>query len=848
MKLSGSYSSIARGVSQQVPQQRVDGQHAAQVNMVSDPVVGVARRKGSLAKALFTEVQLSEQTPYRNFDFIQGDYHYSLLYPTQSTPAVPVQKAYVLVNRSTMQHYPVRAVGAGAGLALTALQSGLTAVTQANDILVMSGNYQPKAYTESENLVTQQRVGVAWVRAGNFNRKYSLKVSYTLNGVAGLIDASYTTPSATYPGALDTSDLDYTAQDYTKQVNDRVNAYQSATTQWLTTAAEQSTPAYIANELVQAVNNALTGLGVTTVTAYLVSTNHVAIFEHGTQVIRNVSLSDGGDGSAVRSVWQEVKSLDELPYAANHNMVVAVRPNDGADAFYMRAEVKVPDSGAGVWGQAQWVEYTQSVVTPTNMFLIGVIHNSELLVSHDPADLNAAITGLNLPMYGRRRAGDDDTVPIPVFFTRPITYLGTFQDRLVVGTDNTLAMSAPGDYFNFFRPSVLTVKDNDAIEVTAVGAEDDAIRHSVLFDRSIVFFGDRQQYTIDGRNSVTPSTTSVIQSSAHEDATDAPPVSRGELVFFAKRREGMTKVHQMEMGDMQDTSRTQEISLQLSDFIKGRPVQLLAVTNPDMLLIRSTGDPYGMSVFRYLDRANERLLDSWSRWEYSPDLGYIIGMSAFEDQVLIYHSQGTRLLITSQPLMTEVSERPYLDGSSQYGTAIANQFRDVLPYAVAAAASAGEAYLHGEPRLDSNLGTRDSTGYTQLKLDFPNLQDSDIYVGVPFEAYLTLTSPFKRDDNGIAITTGRLTVGRVDVSYRDTVGLRGIIHTRTGDKQVLNFNGKLLGTQSSTFEYRLGTSSIPCFIGRESREYTLTLKAQDWKPFTLTAVEWTGQYFYNARR
>ena len=46
-KVSGSYKSLIRGVSEQVPEERLPGQHAAQDNMLSDPVRGLIRRQGS---------------------------------------------------------------------------------------------------------------------------------------------------------------------------------------------------------------------------------------------------------------------------------------------------------------------------------------------------------------------------------------------------------------------------------------------------------------------------------------------------------------------------------------------------------------------------------------------------------------------------------------------------------------------------------------------------------------------------------------------------------------------------------------------------------------------------------
>lgn len=47
MIYEGTYRSLIQGVSQQTPQERLDGQLGAQVNMLSDPVNGLRRRTGT---------------------------------------------------------------------------------------------------------------------------------------------------------------------------------------------------------------------------------------------------------------------------------------------------------------------------------------------------------------------------------------------------------------------------------------------------------------------------------------------------------------------------------------------------------------------------------------------------------------------------------------------------------------------------------------------------------------------------------------------------------------------------------------------------------------------------------
>lgn len=836
MKLSGSYSSISRGVSQQVAQQRLDGQHQEQINLVSDPVIGLVRRRGSQARAMkqLSIPNNSASTEYmrgmRNFDFRVDGVQYTMLYPTHFS-STPVVECYTKHNTTFL---PVELVGSAA----TYLSMGLHKVTQVGDLLVMAVKGVQTTFSRSGDMVTDPanhatEHGTVWIRSGNYSRTYTITVR---RADQPDIVVSYVTPSANYPGSLDTSDIPYDSPNYTKLVNDRVNAYNSAVTSWLTTAAAQVAPAHIAEKLREA-------LGAAGITAVRFETNHIGLHVPGGT---SISASDGGSGDTVKVLWRSVTSVEDLPYGTLDGKRVEIRPNNGDDKFYMQANV----TGGG-WGPARWTETTRVDVWPGFLFLLGMVKNGKLYIADTAAGLNSA-AGTNVPTPSQRVAGDADSSPEPHFFGKEVNYVGMFQDRLVVCAGSVISMSGIGDYFNFFRASVLTVKDNDPVEVYALGADDDIIRHSVFFDKSMVFFGERQQYTLDGRQPITPGTTSVIQSSAHEDATDAQPVSRGELVFFAKRRENLTKINQIEIGDVQDTSRVTEVSLQLSDYISGQPVQLLGVTNPDMLLVRSTGSYNTIVTYRYLDQGAQRVLDSWSKWVYSEALGDIVAMSSYEDQILLFHyiqsSAGGYLVVASQSLLTQVDSAPYLDMNAPMSVVAAQPFwvqlREHL--AVAVTDSNRMAYLQGEHRLmdDSNVWV----GWQKLLDDYPSLTYDDAVAGVEFEAFVDLTSPFRRDRNNVAITTGRLTVTRVDISYRDTPGLDAFVTTPRGTRHSLDFNGRLLGSASSEYPYTLATSSVPVFVGRETREYVLRIQAKDWRPFTLTAVEWTGQYFYNARR
>lgn len=868
-KISGSYSSIARGVSQQVPEQRLDGQHGEQVNMVSDPVVGLTRRRGTrwvtdhLASLQYVGAEGPDREYVRStrtFDFtseLYGDY--TLLF--QTVPR-PLGGAFFAPARPSLffkgtDVYPkdFAVINVDPSIAATIdayLDKGIKAVTKVGELFVLAlannkttGTGEQLAWAAAANL----NYGTYWIRGGAYSRRYTATVN--VNGTN--YTATYTTPSASYPGTLDTSDIPFSSPEYTKLVNDRVNAYNAAVTTWIGTAGAAVQPPAIAIQLAVAIQAACP-------VGTIVLANGPDIFVQNNGLM-GMGGSDGGDGTLLITTHTTVTDAGKAPARMVPGKILKVQPNDSAPAYFLKARGLANSTD---FGQVVWEETAGSFNTPQAVFLYGALQTpTQFMITASPGRL-AALTpakGWAFPEMNGRIAGDGETSPAPNFLGRQIDYLGTFQDRLVVASGGVLNFSEVGNYLNFYRTSALTVKDSDPIEIFAIGAETDVIRHSTIFDKSLVLFGDKQQYTIDGRIPVTPSTTTVIQSSAHEDATDAAPVTNGELVFFAKRRENLARLYQIEVGDVQDTSRASAVDQQLSDYIKGRPIQILATTSPNLVLMRTTGNYRNLYVFRYLDAGRERLLDSWSRWEYPEECGELMGMSRYEDQVILFfwreadgaNGVGGFISVDSQSLLTQLDDYPHLDSMRPYldlRDGDRNRPWYNQPFISAVVLARGSAWLQGEtPATVGQPGDPGfMVGYNKLVADYPGGIPSQLIAGVQFTSYVDLTSPYRRDQNGVAITTGRLVVSRLDLSYRDTAGMLVQINSPLGTAKSLDFSGRILGSASAIYAIPVGTGSVPAFVGRESRGYTARVCSKDWKPLTLTAIEYTGQYFFNSRR
>lgn len=870
-KVSGSYPSVILGVSQQVPQDRRPGQHFDQVNMISDPVRGLCRRPGSINMDEFplttpvTNVAAvaNDTSQYRTFDFTVGQEEYAMMYRTLPRGVSNVAPFFVF-NKTTGAFIPSNISDPTGNLMATMAMSGISAAVNIGRFVFMAANgfVVQGDTTPRWSAFDNASRGVVWIRGGSFSRTYRLQIAATVDGAPFTFEAEYSTPSASYPGILDTSDIP-AGDDYQRLVNDRTNAYNTAVNQWIGTSAAAIQPAAIAQGLIDNLNanypaqyGAFWRLGSTIVIGF----NTIP----GGSTILDIMVNDGGDGTLMKGVGQTVASVDDLPPVHHHGKVVRIQPRDSSkEVFYMEAIGKNPLAGHG---EVTWREGIGEDFMPaqSEVLIYATVHNGTFYVAPSGPHL-AAATGTPVPSYVPRKVGDGVGAPFPTFIGRAINYLGLFQDRLVVGSGAVLFFSRPGDYLNWFRKSVLTVVDSDPVEIYALGSEDDVITASVTFDRNLMLFGRKNQYVINGKQPLTPSTASAVAVSAYEEAVNAYPIASGNYGFYAKKHGGATTLHQVQTGLVVDAPESTEISRQLDTYLEGSPIQIAAMTSPNNIFLR-TSNRYAVYVYTYMDNEaqGQRLFDSWSKWSWDPVLGHCIGMSVYNQELMVFtlrrrqndagSSEQWFVAADSFSLDTRDTSRPFLDSARLWTqVSVPGLARWLNPDALSVGQreSLFSAYGDTIPSPSRALMAGSKLDYTaELMAQYPTVPANTLWVGAGFPAYVEPTNPYPRDSNDRAIVNGRLTLVKYNVSVTNTGGMEALVASFGKEyERARLFNGRIVGRDTNLVgRVPIVSEAVSVPVGRETREFKYRLAAVSWLPLTITAIEWTGQHFYNQRR
>src|SRR5690606_34210099 len=293
----------------------------------------------------------------------------------------------------------------------TLVAGGASSLAAIGSYVYIAGNDNRPSAT-STNLwqqATNLHRLAAWIRTGKFNTTYTV----TLHRADGTtLQVTYKTVTAAYPGTLDTSDIPFYLNDgttpdpeYQKNVNDRVNEYNSAVNEWIVTSAEQTRPEYIAEQL----SDLLVDEGVSS--TYLKG----SILIDDDEFV-DITVDDEGDGTTFFAAGQEITDATYATKYHFHGKIIRVRPSGaGADeAYYLRAELESGETSG--FGSVDWFETAGVACTIDNLVAQLYIYNGQACIARNGAGITSIFPASgDHPEYGARKVGDGLTSPVPWF-------------------------------------------------------------------------------------------------------------------------------------------------------------------------------------------------------------------------------------------------------------------------------------------------------------------------------------------------------------------------------------------------------------------------------------------------
>ncbi len=951
MKVTGSYAALAGGVSQQPPHLRQTGQHTDQINMLSDPVNGLVRRHGSRYIADISLSLLGSGTPaidaagvldtvgWQTFQYQHQGEEFALCVRRGVKPPLSELPGMVVFNKTTGAFVPLITNPTDTALN-SMLAAGVTAITAVGRYVFMAGGGNTTALTLNDvyNTPSNQGMSAVWIKGGAYAKTYTVTATLLNDTV---ITFSYTTPTSSYPGTLDTTKVPLRAGDaatggvfdieaafikesspgvfraeltwwewspsvmrafnngttpaneltnvypaaitsatqfsynptgggaflggdryiyfhpslattqnisiyyqhfktvpnpnYTNIVSDIQSKYNNDVNQWILAASKAIVPENIADALMTAA-----------ITAGIPSAARSGSHLYFTNV-KALSVSDGGDDSLILGVANVVPSPEKLSPEHFVGKVVRVRTSTESTAYYFRA---VPRDTVSIgFTDVTWVETAGVVQSLSGGIFTGVVVGGSFYLASS-ASLLAGLTPGDHPVFASSAAGDTKSVKPPHFAGRRITYLGVFQDRLLVGADAVLSVSATGDYLNFYRGTMLTVRDDAPFELLSQGSEDDTLKYSVLYNKNIVLIGDVRQYAISGTVPLTPANANFPVLSNHRATTLCHPRAVGNSIYYAQTSANVSSLHQLQPSGSSGETESFPVSAHIESYIQGAIVEIQDFTRPTMLCVRTRQERRSLYTYAYVDApGRERVVSAWSKWTFSESLGHIIGIGQHPDGVLVFSlvtapkfdASGFATWVVAHvcPTQSGLPTVPYLDAWRPWSTVLTST-----------------GHLHPQTPGDWSAAYDTSTVWAYLGDTLIKAPDtiaayplaSGLVVGANFPAAVTLTRPFVSDRQGLPLNVGSLVVNNLTVTTQNSGGMMYTVTAPRGVSQYV-YNARRMGDPDNEVE-RVPINSLnhKVVVMDDAGTVQVTLSARRWLPFTISSVEWVGQFYNRPQR
>jgi phosphoheptose isomerase len=571
----------------------------------------------------------------------------------------------------------------------------------------------------------------------------------------------------------------------------------------------------------------------------------------------NISARGGSTDSAMYAIKDTVNDISKLPTTGYPDILLKVQNSIDAEAddYY----VKFVTSG-GIPGAGSWEETVKTGIQ-TSFNASTMPHALKRRANGDFKVINLEGTDADdIIAWADRDVGDEDTNPMPTFVGQRITNMVFHMNRFGFLSEDTVVLSQPGDYFNFFVGSAIAVSDADPIDMAATSTRPASLTRGISTPQGLLLFSSDAQFLMGTRDvAFGPSTVQINEVSNYSYSSTVAPIEVGTSIFFASNSTNFSKVFEMSTKSISETPQVAEDTRIVPEYVPNNLVWGAASSNNNLALFGTqNSDVY---CFKYWNQGDERSLAGWFRWRFAHD----VQLMAFADDVAygVFYNQTTgHTIISTMNLMDDPdvasiwsddrSFEPRLDHYAPKGSLTVTQEDDDtkridLP----------EGTYAGQELAYLQFSKSSGTYFTAVPIQFDNnnnfngahvlvsedtLQGTKDYnLGIAYNMVIELPSFYVKDEKR---------VDRVNLPMIETVNIELYLsgsYTVKLEKlgyqdRTLYFDAKVSDVYRADRSPIIETSKKELAVFSRGDHAAVTIYSLDPLPAGITGYTWEGHY------
>jgi hypothetical protein len=598
-------------------------------------------------------------------------------------------------------------------------------------------------------------------------------------------------------------------------------------------------------------------------------------------------VEDDFSGDGIVFIRDAVERFEDLPPTAPHNYIVKVKstPESDYDDYWVQFKADNGVFSRGLWEECaepgtlyKWDKASMPIL------LIRQSDGTFMLKQADgitPSVANGrpsadAVTVYDKYKWTDRLVGGEELNPFPSFTNKKIQAMVYYQNRLGFMSGDNVIFSEVGQYFNFFRTTILDLLDADPIDVTSASPRVGTVVAATAFNRDLILFTPSGQMVLRGGDVLSPKSIAIIPVADFENiSSKVEPIASATSIFFLFSTGGFTGMREMyPQPALNGSYLASDLTASVNRYIPANPQHLTSSTHENMAIV--VGGDGGLYCYKYLEQGDSRVQSAWFRFTFTdsssfdsnPPKAVWAGFVESDLYVVFKRARSSTtsyitiekirlgvgasdLTISGKNWLTHLDQRVFVNhtltpGSYNSATGlttftlpkpmsyVANRTKVVTDTGVILNAVSGTAFN----------STTEAAGTVSVVGNYSN---KNVWIGLPFTMTYEFSTPYLKQARGqreSAIITGRLQLRYLTLQYADSGYFRVEAQIKNESTYSYPFTGEILGTSNlDNANILSGAFRVPLF----SRNENMTIKIVNDSPLPSKILSGDLEASYNDR-
>ena len=573
----------------------------------------------------------------------------------------------------------------------------------------------------------------------------------------------------------------------------------------------------------------------------------------------SVQASDGFGNQASQVIKDEVQNFSDLPKDGINNMVVEVKgdASNSFDNYYVKysASTKVWEETVAPGIKTKLDDDTMPHV------LIRTADGNFRFTQVDGSSYTVASTSFDVPSFGERKVGDEDSAPQPSFIDTKIRDIFFHRNRLGFLSDENVILSRSGETFEFFNETVTDALDTDPIDVNVAHTKVSILKHAISFDEKLLLFSDQTQFILTGGTNLTPGNTSVNVTTEYETLDTVSPVGSGNNVFFGFNKGQFTGVREMYVEADGETNQGEDITSNIPKYIPSEVFKFANASNENILVVLSkkTGEKNCLYIYQWFFAQGRRLQSAWHKWKIGADADTTILNADFIGTTLflvIQRSDGVYIetidcapaaVDTGSTYLTHLDRKLDNTQITENYNSGTNVTTITLPYAIDSTMKlVGRSGASNKAGRDITIASQSGTSITVSG----DITAFNYFIGEQYTFLYTFSQQYlalgqNQTGSRTRIREGRLQIRNWTVSFNDTGFFQSEVTPIGRSVSSANFTGTIVGTGLAG-TVNLEDGNFTFAVQSRNENLTISLTNNSHLPSNFVNAEWEGYYVSQA--